>query len=138
MTLYQRALLIREKELGPDDLRLATTLNNLAVLYLECGRHLDAEQLCSRSLAIVEKAWGPSHPKTARRLSNLAGIYAALHRDEAALELYERALTILENSDNRVRTRSIATCLTRYVSLLEKADRMAQAREVEARIKALF
>ena len=137
VALYQRALLIRERELGPDDLILATTLNNLAVLYLECGKYLEAERLCRRSLAIVEKAWGPNHPKVARRLSNLAGIYAALHKDEAAVELYERALAILETTNRRERTKSIAACLTKYVSLLMETNRENQARKVEARVRAL-
>src|SRR3990172_4215290 len=137
VALYQRALLIRERELGPDDLKLATTLNNLAVPYLECGKYLEAERLCSRSLAIVEKAWGPNHPKVARRLSNLAGIYAALHKDEAAVELYERALAILETTNRRERTKSIAACLTKYVSLLMETNRENQARKVAARVRAL-
>jgi tetratricopeptide (TPR) repeat protein len=138
MALYHRALEIREKELGPDDLKLATTLNNLGVLYLDCGKYAEAEDLCSRSLAIVEKEWGPDHPKTARRLSNLAGIYAALRKNEAAAELYERALTILERADNRVRTKSIVASLKKYVSLLEGADQERRARKVEARIRALL
>jgi tetratricopeptide (TPR) repeat protein len=138
VTLYERALLIREKQLGPDDMDLATTLNNLAVLYLECGRYLEAEKLCSRSLAIVEKAWGPSHPKVARRLSNLAGVYAALHKDEAAAELYERALAILEaTTSGEQSSKSIAASLAKYVSLLLEANRESEARRVQARIRAL-
>jgi tetratricopeptide (TPR) repeat protein len=53
--LAQRALAIREKALGPEHPDVATSLNNLAVLYQAQGRYADAELLCKRSLAILEK-----------------------------------------------------------------------------------
>ncbi len=43
---------------GPQDPRLATTLNNLALLYDDQGKYAEAEPLYQRSLAIVEKALG--------------------------------------------------------------------------------
>jgi tetratricopeptide (TPR) repeat protein len=135
-SLYQQALKIRERELGPDDLKVATTLNNLAVLYLDRGRYLEAESLCSRSLAIVEKAWGRDHPKVARRLSNLADIYAVQNKYEAAAALYERALAILEMTDNKEGTKAIAASLMNYVFLLRKTNSETQARKMEARIRA--
>ena len=44
---------------GPDDPRLATSLNNLAGLYDNQGKYAEAEPLYKRSLAIDEKALGP-------------------------------------------------------------------------------
>ncbi len=44
---------------GPQDPRLATSLNNLALLYHDQGRYAEAEPLYERALAIVEKALGP-------------------------------------------------------------------------------
>ena len=40
--LYQRALAIREKALGPEHPDMATSLNNLALLYNNQGRYADA------------------------------------------------------------------------------------------------
>ncbi len=48
---------VREAEaFGPRDNRLATSLNNLALLYDDQGRYKEAEPLYQRSLAIWEKA----------------------------------------------------------------------------------
>ena len=60
--LYQRAIAIDEKALGPDHPGLATDLNNLAALYQATGRYAEAEPLFQRAIAIDEKALGPDHP----------------------------------------------------------------------------
>ena len=62
---------------GPEDPRLAASLNNLAALYQAQGRSAEAEKLFKRALAIVEKALGPEHPTVAQALEN----YAALLRE---------------------------------------------------------
>ncbi len=53
--LYERALAIREMALGADHPDVATTLNNLALLYDDQGRYGEAEALYKRSLKIKEK-----------------------------------------------------------------------------------
>ena len=55
------AALEKAETFGPDDQRLATSLNNLAELYRTQGKYAEAEPLYKRSLAIVEKALGPEH-----------------------------------------------------------------------------
>ena len=73
--LYKRSLAIWEKALGPDHPDVATSLNNLAVLYHTQGQYAQAEPLYKRSLAIREKALGPDHPDVATSLNNLAVLY---------------------------------------------------------------
>ena len=63
-----KAALSLAEAFGPDDPRLATTLNNLALLYDAQGRYTEAEPLYKRALAIREKALGPAHPGVATRL----------------------------------------------------------------------
>ncbi len=63
---------------GPEDRRLATSLNNLAELYnLEAlyytqGKYAQAEPRYKRALAIWDKALGPEHPNVAASLENRA------------------------------------------------------------------
>ena len=66
---------IKEKILGPDHTEVATSLNNLALLYYAQGRYAQAEPLYKRSLAILEKALEPDHPDVATGLHNLAELY---------------------------------------------------------------
>ncbi len=68
------------EEFGPQDRRLATSLNNLAVLYRAQGKYPEAEPLYKRALAIREKALGPDHPDVAASLYNLAVLYHPVHR----------------------------------------------------------
>jgi len=96
--LYERALAIREKRLGPNHPDTAETLNNLALLLRDEGNHAAARPLLERALAINEKTFGPEHAATATSLNNLA----LLLRDEGDLAtarpLFERALAIAEKT----------------------------------------
>ena len=96
--LYQRALAIHEKALGPDHPDTATALNNLAELYRATGAYAQAEPLYQRALAIREKALGPEHPDTATALNNLAELYHATGAYAKAEPLYQRALAIHEKA----------------------------------------
>ena len=95
--LFVTALDVAER-FGPEDPRLATSLNNLALLYKSQGRYEAAEPLHKRALAIKEKALGPDHPDVATSLNNLAGLYRAQGRYEAAEPLDKRALVIWEKA----------------------------------------
>jgi tetratricopeptide (TPR) repeat protein len=96
--LYQRALRIWEKALGPEHLNVAKSLNNLAELCRARGKYADAELLCQRALGIREKALGPEHPDVANSLNNLAALYYAQGKYAEAEPLYQRSLGIKEKA----------------------------------------
>jgi tetratricopeptide (TPR) repeat protein len=92
--LYERALAIREKSLGPEHPETASALQDQ-------GDLVGARPLLERALAICEKILGPKHPETAPALNDLA----ILLQDQGDLEeahlLYERALAIREKALGR-------------------------------------
>ncbi len=88
--LYQQALDIQEKALGPEHPEVATTLNNLAGLCTRQCRYADAESLSKRALAVREKTLGPEHPDVAVGRNNLAGIYRRQGRYAEAEPLYQQ------------------------------------------------
>ncbi len=94
--LMQRALAIREQQLGPIHPDTATSLSSLAELYQAQGKYAEAEPLYQRALAIREQQLGPNHPNTATGLNNLAQLYQAQGRYAEAEPLYQRALAICE------------------------------------------
>ena len=98
LPLYQRALAIREKALGPEHPGTAISLSSLAVLYADLGAYDQALPLQQRALKIYEKALGPDHPDTAVSLNNLAVLYRAMGAYDQALPLYRRALKIREKA----------------------------------------
>jgi hypothetical protein len=70
--LYDRALAICEKTLGPEHPDTALSLDNLARLLCAQGDLVVAKPLAERALAIREKVFGSEHQYTASSLNTLA------------------------------------------------------------------
>jgi len=96
--LYQRALRIREQQLGPTHPQVAYSLNGLAVLYYAQGKYTEAEPLHQRALSIWEQQLGPEHPETAETMHSLARLRDAQGYIEEARTWYARALAIRERA----------------------------------------
>jgi class 3 adenylate cyclase/tetratricopeptide (TPR) repeat protein len=94
--LYERALAICEKVLGPEHPNTANSLSHLASLLEAQGDLAAARPLLERALAINEKVHGPEHPGTATGLNHLARLLQAQGDLAAARPLHERALAIRE------------------------------------------
>ena len=92
--LYQEALRIRKKVLGPEHPDTATSLNNLALLYLVMGEYAKAEPLLLEALRICRKVLGPEHPDTASSLKSLAELYVVMGEYAKAEPLLLEALRI--------------------------------------------
>ncbi len=92
--LFERALALREKNLGPDAFYTTQTLENLGRLYFEIGRLDEAEDRIERSVAARSAVLGPKHPWTAYSLHNLASLRSAQGRHADALEGLEAVLAI--------------------------------------------
>ena len=121
---------------GPDDPRLAMSLNNLAGLYDNQGKYAEAEPLYKRLLAIDEKALGPEHPDVAASLNNLALLYYNQGKYAEAEPLHKRALAIKEKTLGPDHPR-VATSLENYTALLRETNREAEAARMEARAKTI-
>jgi tetratricopeptide (TPR) repeat protein len=92
--LVQRALAIREQQLGPQHPDTAQSLNSLALLYQGQGKYAEAEPLYQRALAVREQQLGPEHPHTATTLENYASLLRRMQRSNEAVPLEQRAHTI--------------------------------------------
>ena len=86
----KKALKVAEEIVGPDHPSVATSLNNLALLYDTQGEYAAAEPLYKGALSIAEKALGPDHPSVATFLNNLAALYRATGQILEAQELEKR------------------------------------------------
>ena len=88
---------VREAEqLGAGDLRLATSLANLAQLKLRQRAHDEAERLFRRSLQIRESALGHDHASLVQTVNGLAAVSYARGDIDGAEPLFQRALAITE------------------------------------------
>jgi tetratricopeptide (TPR) repeat protein/transcriptional regulator with XRE-family HTH domain len=95
-SLYQRALHIRERQLGPEHPQTATSLNHLGTLHRDNGNYREAEPFYLRALCIREQQLGPHHLDTAATLHHLANLYESQRVYAKAEPLYLRALRIRE------------------------------------------
>jgi tetratricopeptide (TPR) repeat protein len=92
--LYRNSLEIRQKQLGYTHPEVATTLNNLALLYWDWDRIDDAESIYLESIRIREYHYGADHPEVATSLNNLALMFSEQERYSECELLFRRALTI--------------------------------------------
>ncbi len=98
LSVTEEALEVAENTFGPDDPKVAISLNILAELYVIKGSYDEIEPLYKRALEINEKAFGPDNPDVAISLNNLAELYYNQGRYVEAAPLYKRALKILEDT----------------------------------------
>ena len=92
--LYQEALRICRKVLGPEHPGTALSLYNLGSLYQSMGQYAKAEPLYQEALRIRQKVLGPEHPDTATSLDSLGLLYHSMGDYVKAEPLYREALRI--------------------------------------------
>lgn len=135
--MFYLAALEDVENAGPEDPRLATTLNTLAVLYHVQRKYAQAEPLYQRVLKLLEQTVGPEHPTLATTLNNLAVVYEAQDKYSEAEALYQRALTLIEHTLGPEHP-NLAAALDNYADLLRKMQREAEAETAEARAKVIW
>jgi CHAT domain-containing protein/Tfp pilus assembly protein PilF len=96
--LYRRTLAVREKIAGAEHPDTASSLNNLAMLYVRMGAYRQAQPLYERALSIKEKNLGPEHPDTANSINNLAILYARIGDNTQAESFFRRSLAIRQKA----------------------------------------
>ena len=133
--LFERALAIREKALGPDHPDTAASLNNLAVLLQAQGDLAAARPLYERALAICEKALGPDHPDTATSLNNLAAASGPGRSRRGAATVRARAGDPREGA--RPDHPDTAMSLNNLAGLLQAQGDLAAARPLFERALAI-
>ena len=83
---------MRKRLLGEQHPDVATSLNNLAFLYLSQGRYADAEPLFRQALEMRKHLLSEQHPDVATSLHNIAGFYERQKRYAEAELLSRQAL----------------------------------------------
>ena len=98
-TFYRRALTLEEKTLGPNSLEIPKFLNNLAMLYFNNHRELEAEPLLQRALDMLQRSPDPAaRANMIGPLMNLAAIYRGQKKNDLTEGLYRQALVIAEQN----------------------------------------
>jgi tetratricopeptide (TPR) repeat protein len=78
----KEALKVAKNTFGSDHANVATTMNNLALLYSGQGKYAEVEPLYERALKIRENTLGSGHPSVAVVLENMAELYIEIGKKE--------------------------------------------------------
>jgi len=99
-SLLREALDLKIAHLGPEHLDVAYATNNLAAVFREQGKYIQAIDLYTRTRRIFDKVLEQSHPDKASVLNNLATVYDDMKEYKTSGPLFEKALEIrLRNFD---------------------------------------
>jgi CHAT domain-containing protein/Tfp pilus assembly protein PilF len=136
-TTHFEASLREAESFGANDLRLATSLNNLAHMYAAQGLYAEAEPLYRQSLAIAEKTLAPDHPGVGTSLNNLAALYHNQGRYAEAEPLYQRDLAISERALGPDHP-SVGTALNNLAGLYRAQGRFPEAEPLYRRSLRIY
>jgi tetratricopeptide (TPR) repeat protein len=92
--IFQEVLALQERLLGPDDVKIADTLIELAGVYQEEGKYREAEPLYLRAIEIQEKNLGPDSPQLLRALEPYAELLRQLGDSDKAQAIAARAASL--------------------------------------------
>ena len=124
--LLERALNLAEKN-GNADSEMCACMIDLAFLYKNQGRLVEAETMCLSGLGLQQKVNGQNHPYVAYTLRILSEIYKMQARYQEAVDTLEQALTImrgftLEGDQELSPFKVDMACLLAVQGEYEKAD----------------
>jgi TonB family protein len=91
--LFQRALDIRTKSLGPSDVKVAEVLTSMGSLQEAAGKSAEGEQFYRRALTVAD-ASGKQSPEAASAMEHYGRLLQTLDRASEAEVLLERAREI--------------------------------------------
>ena len=95
---YKKTIKNHQEILGPTHANTATSLNNLAGLYMRMKDYDAAAPLLEAALSVKKNTLTPNDPSTATCLDSLASLYLKQEKYDEALPLFEQALKIREES----------------------------------------
>lgn len=120
------AAMEQAEKFGPEDVRVADTANDLAIVYATAGKITEAELLFHRSLAIGIKRFGAEHPTVGATMQNLGILYAMENKYLTAEQLLKQALEVNLKRFGFTHARTAHTLKT-LASLYAIQGQMAQA-----------
>ena len=94
--IYLRLITLSQQVFGPDHPDVATSYNNIGLVYSRQGDYAQALDYNRRALSIREQVFGPDHPDVAISYGNIGSVYSDQGDYAQALDYYRRALSIDE------------------------------------------
>ena len=94
IALYKRALRSAVEQFGDSHPDVATSYNNIGLVYNDQGNYVKALESYNKALEIYLSVFGDKHPNVATNYNNIAVVYFSQGNYAQALEYYNKALEI--------------------------------------------
>ncbi|QIN84281.1 tetratricopeptide repeat protein [Rubrobacter tropicus] len=127
LEVFNAVLTDQERELGPNHIDVASTLNNIGALLRDQGRFDEVLPIYERALDIRMNALGREHRDTAESLHNMGALMMDLEHYEEAWPFLGAALEINENVMGRDHLDNVGPLL-KMGWLLRRAGDLNRAR----------
>jgi tetratricopeptide (TPR) repeat protein len=95
---YEKSIKINQKILSPTDPSLASSYNNIGLVYAKMGEYSKALSYYEKALEIEQKTLPPNHPSLATSYNHIGGVYYSMAEYSKALSYFEKALEIYQKT----------------------------------------
>ena len=124
------------QRVAPDSIETIQTLNNLGVMHARTRRDPEALACFERALEIAVRSLKPGDPMKVTLMANAAAFHAVIEGPAAGEAYYRSALEIAESRLGPEHP-LVGAILASYASLLERANRKAEAKERHRRAEKI-
>jgi tetratricopeptide (TPR) repeat protein len=98
ITIYKKSINIYEKTLSSNHPDLATSYNNIGMLYHSIGEYSEALPYHEKALAIRQQSLTPNHSDLATSYNNIGLVFYSISEYSKAISSHEKALEIRQQS----------------------------------------
>ncbi len=127
--VYQRAVLLRERELGPDHPETLAAKHGLAICYMDLGSEDLAISLFQDTLERRRRTLGARHHDTLQTMGNLATMYQRMGRYSEALDVLEETVRLMASTLGSEHPDTLRG-MTNLAFIYNNQGRFAEAREL--------
>jgi tetratricopeptide (TPR) repeat protein len=94
LNYFEHSVLIRSNDSEPNQLKLASSYNNLGKVLYQMNNFILAQTNFQKSLELKLSLFGPTHPLVAASYNNLGAVNWKLNNESEALNLNQKSLEI--------------------------------------------
>lgn len=135
--IYRRAMLIQQRDFGPNDLKVAVATDNYCDILMRREKYKDAEEHYRKNLALRQNKLPADDCDIGKNMVNLAEALEELKNYDEAAALYRKGIPIMQEKlgPNDL---SVAKALNNFGTLYRKQGRMEQAEPLYLRSMAIY
>jgi tetratricopeptide (TPR) repeat protein len=135
--VYKRAMLIQQRDFGPNDLKVAVATDNYCDILMRREKYQDAEEYFRKNLALRQKQLPADDSEIGKNMVNLAEALEELKNYDEAAALFRKGIPIMQEKlgPNDL---YVAKALNNFGTLYKKQDRFEQAEPLYLRSMAIY